>query len=74
VPRAANLLSLLAVACYTSFLVLLTRSGPEERPADQLDPGMTAERPRAWALPVLEWAVFFSTILWLFGVAVLIHV
>lgn len=73
VPQAANLLSLLAVACYASFLVLLTRTSPEEKPTDQLDPEMIPERPRAWALAILEWAVFFSTILWLFGVAALIH-
>ena len=73
VPQAANWLSLLAACCYASFLGWLTRSSSRETPTDPLDPEKTPERPRLWALPILEWAVFFSTILWLFGVAFLIR-
>jgi hypothetical membrane protein len=73
VPQAANLLSLLTVACYASFLGWLSRTSSKEKPTDQLDPEQTPERPRVLTLAILEWAVFFSTILWLFGVAILVH-
>lgn len=73
VPQAANWLSLVAVICYGAFLFWLTWTSRKEKPSDVLDPQQTPERPRVWLLPILEWAVFFSTIFWLFGVAFLVH-
>jgi hypothetical membrane protein len=69
VPPAANLLSLLAFLAYGAFLTLPRIRKKEQRPAELLDPEQTPERPQVWALPALEWAVFFSTIAWLFGIA-----
>jgi hypothetical membrane protein len=67
VPAAANLLSLLAFLAYAAFLALPRLWKKEQRPTDVLDPLQVPERPRFWALPALEWSVFFSTIVWLFG-------
>jgi hypothetical membrane protein len=72
VPPAANLLSLLAFLAYAAFLVLPILSKKEQKPTNILDPEQASERPRVWALPTLEWVVFFSTIAWLLGVAFLI--
>jgi hypothetical membrane protein len=69
VPRAASLLSLLAVLAFSSFLLLPRIKKPDMDPVDTLDPEMIPERPRFWALSFLEWLVFFATILWLFGMA-----
>jgi hypothetical membrane protein len=67
IPPAANWLSLLACLAYGAFLILPRIKKEHQRPAEVLDPQQAPERPRVWALPTLEWAVFFSTIAWLFG-------
>jgi hypothetical membrane protein len=67
IPSAANLLSVLAFLAYGAFLALPKIKKKEQRPTEILDPEQTPERPRIWALPALEWLVFFSTIAWLFG-------
>lgn len=67
IPPAANLLSLLAFLAYGSFLMLPRIKKEEEKPTEFLDPQQEPERPRVWALALLEWAVFFSSIAWLFG-------
>lgn len=69
VPKTINLLSLAALIVYATFLVLLTRVKPVDQPVDVLDPLKTPDRPRVWPLAVMEWAVFFVSILWLIGVA-----
>jgi len=67
IPRAANLLSLLAFLAYGAFLVWPLFSKKEQKPSDILEPQQEPERQRIWVLPTLEWLVFFSTIAWLFG-------
>lgn len=71
VPPAANMLSLLAFLAYGAFLALPILGKKDEKTANPLDPEQTPERPRFWAFPTLEWAVFFSTIAWLLGMAFL---
>jgi hypothetical membrane protein len=68
VPQAANLLSLLAFLAYGTFLAWPLVKGKKEKPTDSLEPEQDPERPRIWALPTLEWLVFFATIAWLFGI------
>ena len=70
VSRAAAIFSLLAVAAYGGFLALA--SVPRAGGGNPLDPSSYAHRPHFWLLAVLEWAVFFSTILWFLGVAILV--
>jgi hypothetical membrane protein len=67
VPQGATLLNLLAFLAYGVFLTLPRAWKKEQKPADMLDPEQVPERPRLWALAILEWLVFFSTIAWLFG-------
>jgi len=67
IPQAANMLSLLAFLAYGAFLVWPLTRKKEQKVTDILDPQQEPERPRIWALPALEWLVFFSTIAWLLG-------
>jgi hypothetical membrane protein len=67
IPPAANILSLLAFLAYGAFLFLPRVIKKEQKPVDTLGPDQIPDRPRIWALPILEWAVFFTTIAWLFG-------
>jgi hypothetical membrane protein len=69
VPRLANLFSLLAAAAFASFLFMPVIHKPETPTSDMLDPNVVPERPRFWSLAFLEWLVFFTTILWIFGLA-----
>ncbi len=68
IPQEANLLSLLAFLSYGAFLALPLFKKKKASSADSLDPRQEPERPSVWALPALEWLVFFSTIAWLFGI------
>jgi hypothetical membrane protein len=72
IPQAANLLSLPTFTAYASFLVLMTPKKKPDQPDDSLEPEQVPQRPKFWLLPIVEWAVFFTTILWLFGMAFLI--
>lgn len=72
VPKTAALLSLLAVLAFGSFLALPYFQKPENDPLETLDPESTPERPRFWPLAFLEWLVFFATIFWLLGMALLV--
>jgi hypothetical membrane protein len=68
VPRLANVLSLMAFASYSSFLLLL-RPRPEDSSFEALDPEGETERLRIWLLPVVEWVLFCATVLWVLGMA-----
>lgn len=72
VPKTAALLSLLAVLAFGSFLALPRLQKPENDPLETLDPEITPERPHFWALAFLEWLVFFATIFWILGMALLV--
>ena len=69
VHRIASLLSLPAALAFGSFLALPWIAAPGVDPARLLDPSVIPERPRFWALPFMEWIVFFTTIFWLSGMA-----
>jgi hypothetical membrane protein len=68
--RLGSLFSLIAVAAYAGFLVLAGM--PRAGGGDPLDPSSYAHRPPFWLLAVVEWAVFFATILWFLGVALVV--
>jgi hypothetical membrane protein len=71
IPPMANLISLLAFIAYASFLLLVKpgRQEGENRKADTLNPLDVPVRPRVWLFPLLEWGVFFATLVWLLGIA-----
>jgi hypothetical membrane protein len=73
IPRSAVIASLVAVAAYSSFLILMTRRKTTQQVGENLDPEKIPERPRVWVLAALEWVVFFTTIGWFFSVAVLVR-
>jgi hypothetical membrane protein len=69
-PKISNLAGLLAFICYAGFLFMLRKPKEEDSaPEGSLDPLKNVERPRFWKETILEWAVFFSTILWFFILA-----
>jgi hypothetical protein len=72
IPKVANMAGVLAAGTYGAFLVMLRKPAGEEsdsQDVEVLDADETRERPRFWLLPVMEWAVFFSTLIWFFCVA-----
>jgi len=65
IPRISNLAGLLSVLCYAAFLLYSDTNKKEgDQKEDTLDPDVKPERPRFWRVTILEWAVFFSTMLW----------
>ena len=71
IPREANLVSLLAISDYATFLILLNKKWSPEA-LNPLDPHSDAKRPRFWLLPFMEWMVFFSTMLWFLVMALVV--
>jgi hypothetical membrane protein len=71
VPQVANLLSLAAFIIYAIFLFKLKPPKTDEKGQEGtgLDPEAKPDRPHVWIFPMVEWAVFFATLLWLFGMA-----
>jgi hypothetical membrane protein len=70
IPKLSNLAGLLSVGCYAAFLFITdTGKKKDETKEEPLDPESHPERPRFWRTTILEWAVFFSTILWFLIVA-----
>jgi hypothetical membrane protein len=71
IPKASNSAGLLACLCYASFLLLVDTKKKEEEgePLDETHSKEEFERPKFWKVAILEWAVFFSTVLWFLIVA-----
>jgi hypothetical membrane protein len=72
VPQYANIFSLLAFAAYASFLILMGNHKVGGETGSILDPDEVPARPRFWLSAILEWAVFFSTMLWFFCIALVV--
>jgi hypothetical membrane protein len=70
-PRAANWISLISIAAYASFLVLLNKNWSEDF-LNPLDTKSHSGRPQFWLLPFMEWVVFFSSMLWFLVMAMLL--
>jgi len=65
IPKLSNLAGLFSVLCYAAFLLVTDiKARQNKKKEEPLDPEVKPERPRFWATTMLEWAVFFSTILW----------
>lgn len=69
IPKMFDLFNLAALIIYATFLLLLARVKPVNHAGEVLDPLRMPDRPWVWPLAVMEWAVFFVSILWLIGVA-----
>jgi hypothetical protein len=72
VSRWTSLLSLVAMAAFAAFLILAPLSGVSG--SNPLDPSSFAHRPALWILAAAEWVVFAATILWFFGVGLIVLV
>jgi hypothetical protein len=72
IPEYALIPGALAVVAYGSFLILAAKMNGPQASTSSLDPQQMPERPRFWLLPVVEWAVFFSTIIWFFCIALIL--
>ena len=66
----ANLAGIVAVISYTSFIVLSARQRPHDDPEMGEGEPIIEERPRIWIMPIIEWMVFFTTILWFLVIAI----
>jgi hypothetical membrane protein len=66
--RRVSLASLVAAACYAGFILYMGNM-PTTGGTNALDPSFRSGRPAVWSLAVLEWLVFFSTILWFAAIA-----
>ena len=65
IPKTSNVAGLISLGCYAAFLLITdTSKKKDESKEESLDPETQPERPRFWRVTILEWAVFFSTILW----------
>lgn len=70
IPKLSNLAGLLAFLCYGSFLAVSDSGKKKEtEESDNPRPKEDFVRPRYWKAAILEWLVFFSTILWFLIVA-----
>jgi len=65
IHKISNLAGLFSFTCYSAFLFTSdTGKKEKDRSENILDPETVPQRPRFWKTTMLEWAVFFSTILW----------
>ncbi len=67
IPRQVNVVGGFAVLVYASFLYLSPRD--PQSSAGELAPGEQRQRPHFWLVPMLEWAIFLSTVLWFLSAA-----
>lgn len=70
VPHAVNWAGMLAILAYGSFLSIMRTSA--RRGEDILNPLQADARPRFWLLPAMEWAIFFTTVLWFLVVGIVL--
>lgn len=73
IPKLSNLAGLFSVLCYAAFLLTAdTSPKKEEAHGDVLDPESQPKRPAYSRITILEWLVFFSTIVWFLIVALFV--
>jgi hypothetical membrane protein len=72
VPKLSFLFGLLTCTAYIAFLALLRGGNVSQQIADSFNPEALPERPSYWAIPAVEWAVFFSTVVWFFALAIFV--
>jgi hypothetical membrane protein len=69
VPKWVVLFGALAILSYGSFLVLVRGGTALTQVNERLTGDPQAARPRFWALPAVEWGIFFTTIIWFLAIA-----
>ena len=65
IPLGLNIIGIIALASYSTFLLTVrNKMDKDENPNYILDPQQQPDRPRVWRSAVLEWSIFFSTLIW----------
>jgi hypothetical membrane protein len=65
IPPSLNIIGIIALACYSTFLLTVrNKMDKNEKPNYILDPQQQPDRPLVWRSAVLEWSIFFSTLVW----------
>lgn len=73
ISKTSNIAGLISLLCYATFLLISDapkKDKEEDGDKNVLDPETEKVRPRVWRITILEWMVFFSTILWFLIIAV----
>ncbi len=64
-PLGLNIIGIITLASYSTFLLTVrNKMDKDENPNYILDPQQQPDRPRVWRSAVLEWSIFFFTLLW----------
>ncbi len=74
IPLSVNIVGILAVLAYASFLVIVSVKAKKTSKDKTLDPSEKKERPRFWVTTFLEWMVFFSTMAWFLSVSLILAI
>jgi hypothetical membrane protein len=72
VARSALIFSALASVSYISFLVMVRGGSALDRVGEPAPAETRPPRPRFYALSLVEWGIFFSTVFWLLAVALMV--
>lgn len=65
-PPLVGLVGLPAILAFSSFLIMMQKESKKTQ--DPLQPS-EIERPRVWAMPLVEWLIFLTIILWFTAIA-----
>lgn len=66
-PRIFSLAGLPAIIAFSGFLLLMRNANSNTH--DPLQPG-SEERPKVWLMPIVEWSIFLTIVLWFLLIAV----
>jgi hypothetical membrane protein len=65
IPLGLNIIGIFALGCYSSFLLTVrNKMDKDENPNYILDPQAQPDRPKFWRSAILEWSIFFCTLIW----------
>jgi hypothetical membrane protein len=69
IPIWLDAIGFLAVVCYLWFLILLSRRMSKGNTENEHPPEAPTQRPVFDLVPALEWAIFITTLTWLFALS-----
>jgi hypothetical membrane protein len=69
IPIWLDAIGFLGVVCYLWFLILLSRRMSKVEAENKLSPETSTQRPVFDLVPALEWAIFITTLAWLFALS-----
>jgi hypothetical membrane protein len=72
VTRWVNVAGVAAILSYASFIIISGRDDSHLTQNNEADKPVIKERERFWIIPMVEWLVFITTILWFLVVALFV--